>query len=451
MAQWKAVRGSDKLTRRVICIRCSDGFIGVKELPEYLEIRDTKVRGYTGKVPADVIIPEGVTAIGHGVFKGCTSLASVTIPSSVTYIGRNSFSGCTALASLTVPSSVMNIDEYAFYGCTSLKEIQFKGTMAQWKAIKGSDGVKVSCVRCSDGNIGIADVPAYLVMDGTKVKGYTGKVPANLVIPDGVTAIGGNAFKRCFDIVSVTIPGSVKKIYDGFSDDTILLGAFSDCTYLERVTILDGLLKIPDAIFYNCTSLASVTIPNSVTSIGAGAFCKCASLTAVTIPDSVTEVGGDAFMGCSSLKNVSIPKSVKTIGNRAFSGCTSLRSVSIFGNVTYIAAFTFFECKSLVSVTIPDSVTSIGMGSFASCTSLKSVTIPRGVTQIDGYAFTGCTSLTNVSIPRSVTQIGSDAFIGCSPNLKIQYDGTKAQWNTIDNHSYQKATVQCTDGDIVLK
>lgn len=72
------------------------------------------------------------------------------------------------------------------------------------------------------------------------------------------------------------------------------------------------------------------------------------------------------------------------------------------------------------------------------------MTIPRGVVTIDSNAFEDCTSLASVTIPRSVTEIGYRAFYNCSPNLKIQYDGTKAQWEAIGYKS--KATVHCSDG-----
>ena len=97
-------------------------------------------------------------------------------------------------------------------------------------------------------------------------------------------------------------------------------------------------------------------------------------------------------------------------------------------------------------MSIPGGVRKIAEGTFWGCTSLASVTISRGVTKIDGYAFFGCTSLMSMSIPRSVTEISG---IYGSDKLKIQYDGTKAQWEAISGKP--KATVQCSDGVITVK
>lgn len=53
----------------------------------------------------EVVLPEGVTTIGHTAFAYCTKLASITIPGSVTKIGNYAFDECTSLSRLTFEGS----------------------------------------------------------------------------------------------------------------------------------------------------------------------------------------------------------------------------------------------------------------------------------------------------------------------------------------------------------
>ena len=96
---------------------------------------------------------------------------------------------------------------------------------------------------------------------------------------------------------------------------------------IKKVVIGEGVTSIGNNAFRDCTSLISITIPDSVTSIGDEAFRACTSLTSITIPDSVTSIGDYAFRGCTSLTSITIPDSVTSIGNDVFYGCTSLNKV----------------------------------------------------------------------------------------------------------------------------
>ena len=84
-------------------------------------------------------------------------------------------------------------------------------------------------------------MPGYLYLDQRRGVEATisacnkDKLPADLVIPDGVKAIGSNAFKSCWRLKSVTIPNSVYAIYDG---------AFNFCTSLTSVSIPSSVTQI---------------------------------------------------------------------------------------------------------------------------------------------------------------------------------------------------------------
>ena len=178
---------------------------------------------------------------------------------------------------------------------------------------------------------------------------------------------------------------------------------------IKKVVIGNGVTSIGHDAFLDCKSLTSVTIPNSVTSIGSYAFSYCSGLTSITIPKSVSSIGICTFRDCTSLTSVTIPNSVTNIGRYAFQRCTSLTSVTIPNSVTTIESHAFSGCSGLTSVTIPNSVMDIGSYAFYSCTGLSSITIPNSVTSIESYAFMDCSGLTSITCEATTPPSCGDA------------------------------------------
>ncbi len=105
---------------------------------------------------------------------------------------------------------------------------------------------------------------------------------------------------------------------------SILDGAFSDCTGITKVYLLDGLLVIGGDAFSGCTSLEEIEIPETVFMIGEGAFLGCESLETLILNEGLEELGTNAFAGCTSLETVVLPESLERIGADAFAGCENL-------------------------------------------------------------------------------------------------------------------------------
>ena len=269
------------------------------------------------------------------------------------------------------------------------------------------------------------------------------KTLTSVIIPEGVTSIGDNAFYECENLTSVTIPQSVTSIGSG---------AFSYCKNLTSIAIPNSVTSIGNSAFDNCTNLTSIAIPNSVTSIGNSAFYNCTNLTSIAIPNSVTSIGANAFYNCN-LVSINIPESVTSIGNSAFSANNGVALVTFPENLDVsnagirfsTAELSFFvinnkevaiigASKDIASLVIPNTVnvgntftiTSIGGSAFSGCTGLTSIVIPNSVTYIGSYAFYNCTNLTSIVIPNNVNSVGDNAFSGCT-NLKTAIIGENVE------------------------
>ena len=260
----------------------------------------------------------------------------------------------------------------------------------------------------------------------------------SVVIEDGVTSIGDNAFEDCSALKSVS----------GMKGVTSLgKWAFYKCTSLESFAIPSGVKSIPDCLFYDCSKLNSVTIHNQVASIGSSAFFGCSILKTLSIPDSVqtigyyafggcneletinipdgvTEIPSNAFSSCYALKKLDIPQSVTKIGSGAFNDCTSLGKGSngtiAIPDVTAIGSEAFRGCSALTSLALPQTVTSIGYTAFQGCSNLETINIPSGVKLIEHDTFRGCEKLKDVTIPADVTSIGDSAFEACKTFKSIE-------------------------------
>ncbi len=384
-------------------------------------IRDGVVEKYLG-TDTEIVIPNGVTAIGAHAFDECQSHVAVRISASVTDIDENAFSDWTVWlitvdddntnfssydgilynrnkskllrcpegkpGTVIIPNGVGTIGDHAFSHCEDLLDIYIPESVANI----GDNAF----INCSMMNVTISEGVESI---GRCAFMNCGNL-ADIAIPNSVIHIGESAFSMCSNLSEVYIPGNLTGIENRM---------FQDCNSLTSIIIPEGVTTIGDFAFGGCSRLNTITFPESVLGIGTGAFQDCGSLANITIPGSVAEIGFSAFQDCSSLTGIEIPAGVTRIGTRVFSGCSRLADVSLPDSVTSICDFAFYKCGSLKSITLPNKLTDIARSAFSDCASLTNVSIPDGMTKIGDSAFKNC-NLTDVAVPNSVTEIGYRAL-----------------------------------------
>ena len=154
--------------------------------------------------------------------------------------------------------------------------------------------------------------------DFDKVKGHENGIK-KVTIKDGIKRIPDNAFSGCGNLDTVLITKDCTAIGDS---------AFSGCKKLKVINTL-GIKGIGNHAFYQCSSLENIYL-GSVMNIGDGAFSSCGKLTGtgndILDTKELLNIGEEAFNECKLLKGINLKK-VHSIKNNAFKGCTGLKKV----------------------------------------------------------------------------------------------------------------------------
>ncbi len=157
---------------------------------------------------------------------------------------------------------------------------------------------------------------------------YSGEIKA-IVIEEGVTSIGENAFANCY--------------------------------YAESAALPESLTEISSDSFYWCESLKSITIPSGVESVSSDAFDGCFALEEIAVsPDNDAFCADDGVLFNKDKTKLliypagkadgeySVPDGVSTIGWGAFYMNYNLERLNIPDSVTDMEDY----CISLCTITI---------------------------------------------------------------------------------------------------
>lgn len=200
-----------------------------------------------------------------------------------------------------------------------------------------------------------------------------------LVFSDEIQVLIRTGLQNCKKLKSVKLPKNIKEIGDRAFGD-----ALYGCVQLDNIELPNGLLYLGSCAFSHA-SFSEVILPESLIEIGPNAFSNCHYLEKVTIPEGVEKIDDAAFWDCKFICDIHLPKSLKEFGHRVFSHCISLTNITVDkDNAFFYADGSLYDKERKILIraanvevlTLPDSLTEIANDAFDGCNRIKSISLP---------------------------------------------------------------------------
>lgn len=395
---------------------------------------------------SSIVMPDDITVIGTGAFKGCANLVSASISEKVTNIKSSAFEGCSQLESVVFPQNITELGSLSFKGCKALKTFTFpKVTSLADEILSGCDAlvsvtipetvtavgslVFAGCIKLAEIHVA-ASLPPDIGWSWQPFQNVD-KNTCKLFIPAGSLA-SYNSAKEWGDFTNKIeeaeeIEPKIVEVAEAGTLSTFI--SVDEKNVIKDLTVI-GDLNGTDIRFIR--EMAGRTYDNK----------ECAgSLEILDLSQANIVEGGEPyfymysefrtkndefsvyfFKGCK-LKTIEFPQSLKVVGNAVFSECYNLSGKIIIPEGVTTIGVSSFEATAIESVELPSSlvtvtdgsmvIDAIGAHAFENCRSLRDINIPESVTTIQTSVFSGCTSLTTITLPKGVTWVRGSAFQDC--------------------------------------
>lgn len=209
--------------------------------------------------------------------------------------------------------------------------------------------------------------------------------------------------------------------------------------YKNKITSLvieDGITEIGTEAFASLPKLKTVEFPASLEYIGNFAFFECSSLGDFTLPENLKKLGQQCFATCNSITRLEIPDNVTFLDSGICENCTSLTSVYIGGS-QYVSSYVhsygqFRGCTALKKIEVSEDNAGLSVKDnvlytkdgktlvqYPSGRTEKTFKIPEGVECISQFSIAH-TKLTGIELPSTIKTIDVCAFEGSSKLLYIK-------------------------------
>ncbi len=333
---------------------------------------------------------------------------------------------------------------------------------------QGTCGESLTWVLDSEGTLTISGTGAMTNYSWSKHPSwydYRNSIK-KVVIGEGVTSVGEEAFYGCSSIAEVQLPSTMKALcYNAFS----ACNALTDVTIPPSVDLIDfafpfgitvrGYKYSGAEVFAGLTYATFISlgeVPEKVLSEG-----TCGDNATYTLTNrGVLTVTGTGAIGAYEyeespwaeyinwIRKVDIAKGITSVGDGAFNGCRNLAEIILPEGLTDVGMLSFYCCNAVTELNLPSTLKTIGDYAFES-SMLEELVIPDGVTSIGAYAFAGAPT-TKVTVPESVIYIGEEAFGdgGYTECTILGVKGSYAEEYALENGYGFKGSVAAVSGTI---
>ena len=406
------------------------------ELPS--TIRSMSQSFYGCESLATLTLKDGITTLGAS-FYGCTALTSVNIPGSIKEIGYNDFSGCSSLTTVTLNEGTEKVQ---FNSCTNLETINFPSTI---KEVTITRNEKLETVTLNEG---IQEIISFNYCYALK----------EINIPSTVTYVGTFRDCSALEKVIVADLASwcAARHYDSRFygpqkyAGKLYLGTVDKYEEITNLVIPEGVTTIKGEAFLGLPNITSITLPSTLTMLENKAFADCTGVTDVySLANPVTLTWSESENNFKAEKetqmhvldvemwkskfpnaNATFVNDVTQVGYTATSVVNAF-GVDIFPGATAMYGNFFDNETGKGNAIFGGNLTAVADNAFAGITTLTGIDLPVGITTIGANAFKGCTGLTTINLPASITTFGADAFAGLENTTDVWYVGepTTLTWD----------------------
>ncbi|MCQ2070554.1 MAG: leucine-rich repeat domain-containing protein, partial [archaeon] len=387
-------------------------YFAAKDGVLYSKDLTTLVAYPSSKADSKFTIPNTVVKTSDYSFCWAKNLQEVTIPGSMSSIGYGTFAYCSKLSKVDMSDDgFTSIGNMAFYECPKLSYIHFSNnlTVSYSNAFPGFTFLDMSGKT-------VSKIAIYL-----RGKTFTG---SEMVLHTGSAEQGG--VQVSFSSGQLTINGN-GTLNNDYPDET-KTPWYQYKNQISQITIGQGITSIGPRVFTDMPNLVSISLPASLKSVDPQFYHNCDRLSTFGIGS-----GNETFTSYSNVlftkdmtelikypsnrqgKEYTIPSAVKNIWDYAFENTYLLEKFHAFNSHLVEMGNYAFLNSGLSVIELPEGLKHLGYDVFKDCEQVSWINIPTTLSDFDDNSFESLLNL--IKVPYGAPDMLGTVFVNRNGSL----------------------------------